>query len=502
MAVVAALLLMGFAFLNGYATFFNDSRSYVRGGAQVVRSLTHLNIATDWRSRSALGEPSALGGQTTHSPGGAYVTSNRSVYYGLLAALGDAAGNFWLTIGVQALSVALLAMLLARRVLGLRPLACLGPVALISAVSTVGPFVSYVMPDIFAGVAILGLTLLAFWDRLLRVDRVVVVALVVFAALVHPSHIALIGALSAAMFAGALTTRAAGTRLVRAGAIGLACAVAGFGGMQAFDLAVTKINGTPPLVLPHLSAHLTDMGPGTAYLKAHCGGAGPAPFTLCRFTDRLPQKWSDFMGGSPEGVFVVATPAERAQLSAEQTRFAIRVFAWDPLGVTAGLAHDAVSQLARFSLSDFVLTPAVTANFRTAFPPRVWSRIASSMVARQPRVLTLLSTLSLGSVLISFVGLGWVLHRTWKLERSRAADVGLSVALVVVGILANGLITGMLASPFDRFQARVIWLAPLVALFALAALRPRVGRATDEGGVVSPIAASADDDMHTHEGVA
>jgi hypothetical protein len=53
-------------------------------------------------------------------------------------------------------------------------------------------------------------------------------------------------------------------------------------------------------------------------------------------------------------------------------------------------------------------------------------------------------------------------------EEQRFIQAG---AVVLLGILANALICGVLASPYDRFQARVIWLLPLMAAAGFALRR-------------------------------
>jgi hypothetical protein len=45
-------------------------------------------------------------------------------------------------------------------------------------------------------------------------------------------------------------------------------------------------------------------------------------------------------------------------------------------------------------------------------------------------------------------------------------------SLVIVGVIANGVVCGVLSTLYGRYEARVIWLAPLAACaLALAAAR-------------------------------
>jgi len=53
--------------------------------------------------------------------------------------------------------------------------------------------------------------------------------------------------------------------------------------------------------------------------------------------------------------------------------------------------------------------------------------------------------------------------------------------LVVLGVLTNALVCGALSTPYDRYQARVVWLLPLLAFMvsfagAVRAAVPARGR--------------------------
>ena len=49
--------------------------------------------------------------------------------------------------------------------------------------------------------------------------------------------------------------------------------------------------------------------------------------------------------------------------------------------------------------------------------------------------------------------------------------------LVGAGVVVNGLVCGVLASPYDRFQARVVWLVPFLVIAGwLVARRRDAGR--------------------------
>lgn len=112
-AALAAVLLMSFALFNGYAIFFNDSRSYVRGGMTIIDTLTATKTAPEWKARREIAAAKS-GVQTVKPPDPP--TANRSIYYGVLAFVGCLTSNFWLTIMVQACAVGFVVALVARRV--------------------------------------------------------------------------------------------------------------------------------------------------------------------------------------------------------------------------------------------------------------------------------------------------------------------------------------------------------------------------------------------------
>ena len=52
-----------------------------------------------------------------------------------------------------------------------------------------------------------------------------------------------------------------------------------------------------------------------------------------------------------------------------------------------------------------------------------------------------------------------------------------SIAIVVIGLLANAAICGILSGVTDRYQARVVWLLPAVAILILLRIRSEPGPA-------------------------
>jgi len=96
-ASIGAIILCSFAIFNGYAVFFNDSRSYVRGGSAVATKVFGAQIDDGaWKSRASIA--SSIDSSVSLSSIGKSVpkavTGNRSIYYGLLAFFGYRISNF------------------------------------------------------------------------------------------------------------------------------------------------------------------------------------------------------------------------------------------------------------------------------------------------------------------------------------------------------------------------------------------------------------------------
>lgn len=469
--LLAALILMAFAVFNGYATFFNDSRSYVRGGMTIADTLLGTKTAPEWKSRVAIAQtaaPAVIAQPRLQAPQPEPPTANRSVYYGLLAFLGYITSDFWLTVFVQAYAAAFVIVRLAVRVYRVTGLAAIAAVVVpLALLTTIGVFVSNIMPDLFAGVTILAAALLlCWWPQLTRGDRAGLLLITAFGLLSHNSHIVILLVLLA-LALPVLWWHGRPLKAPLAG-LGLSIAVA-LAGVAAFDAAARRVSGERPLLLPHLTAHLVEMGPGMALIHDRCPEIG---FAVCEFADRLPVGWVDFLGSRDpdKGVFEVSDLATKRRLSDEQIRFALAVAAHDPLGLAAGLARDIGAQLLVFDLQTMKHNDKVAANFAASFPPHVAEAVAASRIGTSDRPLELVETSNLVLTLAALLYLAFVLVRG-RVSRDEAVFIG----VVCLGLVANAIVCGGLASPNPRFQARVIWLLPFLGLAHLVWGRLRRG---------------------------
>lgn len=466
-ALLGALVLITPTVINRSPLYFIDTQSYVRMAAVPVDAVFGSHIARNWRKAGS--GPVLQGSQAAdaaHEAGkltNRGVTANRSVYYGALVLLSYVVSNFWLLIVLQAVLSALTIAIPWWRVYHgstagysiLVTAAALGtPLAL---------FVGFVMPDIFAGLLILSAaTLLAGWSKLYRTDRWVLLAVGALAVLVHNSHVVIVlGILTLAAIVPHFRRHIDRTSIIAVGAL-LPLA---FAGQLAFGMALRHTTGSSPLLLPHISAHLVDRGPGTKWLKENCGKVDLA---LCQFKDRLPTYWEDFLGsGDPgKGVFAAADLPTKQRLSHEQAKFALAVFRDEPLAFSSFFALEAGRQLVSFSMNGFV-APDQLAFVAHNWPADLSEASEQSLFARHPEIVRAWSTIVYTVTVLSFL-LGLFLL---FLDRPAVGPARVLAELILIGVVTNALVCGILASPYDRFQARVVWLIFITSILLVRSYR-------------------------------
>ncbi|MCB4822514.1 hypothetical protein [Roseicella aerolata] len=482
--LLGTLILAAPAFLNRQPLLYEDIFAYLRGPAVLSLQLGGPRFENSWSrvqtplaaptSEAAAGQAGAPATMPAPPPKAERdVEAGRSIYWGSLAYLSWLAGGFWLLVVLQAAIIAWLLDLLLLRCLRLGPGWYAGTLVALLLLSPLSYYIAYVMPDLFAGIVILGAGLLvAFWRDLRQPERAVLLLLVAFGVAAHGSHLATLILLLVAGTLAALLRLTPAPR--RAPLIALAaCVVMGIAAELLFAQAVRLALGHPPLRLPHMTAHLIELGPGLDYLRQHCGLG--APFAVCTYLDRLPTDWISFLFESDpaRGVFGVADAATRRRISEEQARFLLAVLAHDPWGTMLGLAADGLRQVVTFDLDDILYTPKRLDFFATYFPAELAQGSTTTLLQTRPWIPPLHQAVIYAAAPLAAGAAGFALLRPGPAVRDPAwGQAGILALIVVAGLLANAVVCGVLASPYGRFQARVVWLLPMVAL-ALMALRAR-----------------------------
>lgn len=408
------------------------------------------------------------------SPSGSTGTlAGRSIYYSFLVWISAATFGIGGIAFVQALVLSVLIVICLRIAWpAAQPapflVATLAMSSGLSLLTSAGFFVSLVTPDVWVGMMIISFALLlGAGSDLGRGTRLALGVVMACAALFHTSHILVLAsmtALSALAMLHVAWRKAMAVRYLWIPALALAC---GLGGTMAFSVAATVATGESPVGLPFITAHLTDMGPGTRFAQTSCPASG---FAICPYADRLPIDWIDFLfSKNPQtGIFAVVPPDVQRAISDEQIRFAIGTLIAEPLATIAGLARDGIAQLWHLSVNDVPLTAKDEAFVVEGFEPQTAETIRTSTIwSRAWLAPTISRVIEIGTA-VSFAGL-LLLALVERLPRHGA--VARVLLICFVGLVLNAVLCGVFASPYGRFQARIAWMLPF--LLAISLMVPR-----------------------------
>ena len=471
--IYAALLVLFLwpAIYNGQPFFSPDTSAYVRGFDAGVVWLTGRESAwTTWAS--AANATQGPSGRSLQSPN--FIIAGRSASYGALLYLGELLGGLWASVALQA------ALALAAVSLTLKHFKLLNLPNLLLTAGTLGLasslpfFASFLLPDVFAGLAILAAAnLLALGDRLERWEFVFWLSILTVAVVFHPSHLAILVVLLGAAIIVRLLTK----KISRVGTMALAlAAVIGFASEIGFALAVEKVLNIQVSRPPILTGRIIADGTGAAYLREKCPQAG---FVVCKFVDRLSSN-SDAFLWEPNGAYMPAQISERKALGMEQLKFAAAVLVYDPMGQITATLSDGLQQLKMIGLSD------ISAGAEQAFPglPRLHAdHMASSQLRKQNFPIEFFSQLTILVAIFSFVFVAVALITHWQAVTTAQK---VFYFLIFLSQPLNALICGGLSGPHERYQARLTWLIPLAALLLYFQLREAAADVRHRAVSISP----------------
>jgi hypothetical protein len=458
------------ALWNRSPFYFPDTRTYIRSADAPINRLT--KIRTEWTALDTSKAPTPVVPSKNAMDSAANdrfhnlsemtkrgILLGRSPYYGLLLYVGTLTGGFWLTILLQS-ALALLVVYLSVRTFELPiwptlPLVALG----LCAFSDLPFFTSYLMPDLFAGIAIIACGLLIGVSEYRTPSEYGLLLLLLTAAMLCHDSCLIISLVMLALAA----VDAALRRSFRnwRGIVVILLAVAfSMVGQSVVVYGIERVTHEAPLRLPFLSARLVADGPGTNFLRATCPDSR---FVLCEYVSEFPLPHKEFLFGRGSGhsVFDNASYKRREEISKEQSRFVLAVFRYDPMGVIRSASHNFVQQLTDFGLSDFSYPD--DRGMKEFFPEPAGHQMLSSRSYQGTLDISIVTRgVYLSAILCcGFLAVVWRGAWGWRQTRNKYRRI---VLWVVIGIVINAAVCGCLSGVDSRYQARVIWLLPLVCL--------------------------------------
>jgi hypothetical protein len=314
-------------------------------------------------------------------------------------------------------------------------------------VTPLAVFTCLAMPDIFAGIALLSI-LIIMWDRKGGTAAKTVATTSLGASVAfHTSHVPL--AIGTSMLAVALHRYIYPRAIARTSRVGLLLGMAVLAGVGATLITNWVGFGEPSLTskrFPLTLARSMEDGPARWYLEQEC--KRPV-FAICEvYGTTFPATVTTFLWG-PTGVTTRATPAQLDRIRAEEEKIVLAAARRYPNEQATNLLANFVRQIASFSTADAHFSwSLMQVPEGLYFQPREDAHPYLSMVVDRAAVISALAALL------------YVIVRFGRCSREEKA----TCVLVIFGLLLNAGICSVFSGVADRYQARVIWLLPFVAL--------------------------------------
>jgi hypothetical protein len=344
-AIGIVLLLAGFflpAIVNRQPILYSDSVGYFHSGYAAIKEIKSAFDAH--KSGHASAEPALT------SPQKDGATTARSVYYGLGYVASYWLGGVW-TLPFAQVWLALTCLLLAAwRAIRLEPVSWFAALAGVVFLTGLNFFAVTVMPDLFAGLMLLGAgVILAYGPKLSRPEYGFWLAVIAAACLFHKAHLAILGLVVLAA-AGFLWRRWRDLLLLTGvGLVALA-------GHYAVDLTVRAMTGSWPIPTPFALARLVGDGTAEPYLARACP---TRHFTTCDYLSKMPMRENDFLWprDPQKSVMGGASRETRIAIAAESDAIVWGTVTAYPLEVSQAAARNVLTQLGDVGITEFALLP-------------------------------------------------------------------------------------------------------------------------------------------------
>jgi hypothetical protein len=485
--LLGAVILMVPALIFGRPFIFWDTSTYYGWGHDIVAAIrepwpdlaqfpAHRGMWAMDHTRGAWDRITPVQFQLVFTYIGA-----RSEFYAVPLYLLGSSMTLWAPAVVQAVATSALLWVTTGATLDRRdPRVFVAVVAGLTIATPLPFYATMLMPDIFAGLGLLSAALLlCFAERMSTPERAYAVALIVVAAMVHKSNIAVLAMLLLIAIAAASLLRLSRLKLGTFAVIGGAIVVA-LGADIASKAILHDIFGQQVRAAPFFEGRVIADGPGRMFLQEACE---TRRFAACLYQDMNVPVADDIIwpDDSVDGLPLITEPSERHRFLDEQMEVVIGTLKSHPVAQLVastknalfGAANFRIANTMGYSLSGLIKRDNDQTRMLLEIVPNL-DRCLSSKPEPcyyEPH-LRLVQWAHYIVATAAFLGLGLRLIQSLRRPRhERDAERGrlmLFATILMATVLANGAICGATAGPWERYQARVIWLVPMT--FALIEL--------------------------------
>jgi hypothetical protein len=500
--LVASILLAAPALLNGFPFIFLDSTGYMNRAVFVtssIRGKLNPSCATHGAARAgcvAQASAQAKLAETYNKDAYAKISRNpfftRPVTYCLFLLPFSLPLTVFLLPIAQGFLASYSVWRLLRTLGTNRPAIFLGFIGLLMVGSSLPVHVSYMMPDIFAGILVIAMfTAISDWPLRSKIGRLGDIVLIAALTATHLSYLPLSLAMLAFFGLCAAFVKTSQVRASAVGAVGIVPMLLASLFLAGSNFAVDRkaqLSESSPLFL---LARLIGDGPARDYLKAECG---QKHYLVCAELAGLGSRGpegksiSDHFLWDPSGAVKRIADPRLVPQATEINRETIRRY---PLPVLTNFLLNGLRQLGGFQIDPDILTPPpafARGPAATMGEPVVRAYLGSAQVqGRLPIALLRLQTVL--SVVGAIVAIAAVSLLWWRRLDARH---WLFLAVVAVGLAANALATGGLSDLHNRYGNRIIWLLPAVAIAFVIRARKSPAQSAQSDVPSQPVA-----DRHT-----
>jgi hypothetical protein len=388
----------------------------------------------------------------------------RSALYGLFLLPGVPLA-FWPNIALQAaLIVWLIALTLRVHKLGDQPWLLLGIVAALTATTSLPWFTAQMMPDVMFPAGVLALYLLAFGGGLRVAERIGLAATIAFAIAAHMAFMGVaLGMVAVLLVVGTLKNFPRPRLAFATGALAAGLLLA-----PVSNLAITGNFAFTPGGASFLFNRLVEDGAVQRYLDKAC----PDPsLRICPYRTEI----ADY--GYDDWLWNLGSPFGENKLGGwenytdEERHLILATLIDQPLTQIGNAIWHSLDQLVSFATeiaTDRDRNFHVIWTFKDDFP-RLYPQLMAARQQTGELDVTSLNAIHIPVAALSMLGLAGALLYRRRLALS--PQMTALAATVLLALLVNAAVCGVFSHAADRYQSRLVLLAPLAIMILLVQRR-------------------------------